>query len=219
MGERTALIVGATGLVGSSVLRELLAREEWNRVVAIGRRAPEIGGHPKLCSHIVDFGDTNSWRQFTAVSDVFCTLGTTIRKAGSREEFRRVDMEIPVRIAECSRSVGAEGFHVVSAVGADPSSRFFYNRVKGELESALRQMKCPRLTIVRPSLLLGERDEFRLGEAIGGTVARVLSFAIPTPYRAVHARQVAAALVDAAAEQCAGERIVENAEIVGFRAR
>ena len=213
------MIVGATGLVGSFALHEMLAREEWDRVLAIGRRTPEISGHPKLSSHIVDFSDTNSWRPFAAVTDVFCTLGTTIGKAGSRKEFRRVDMEIPVRVAECSRSAGAEGFHVVSAVGADPGSRFFYNRVKGELESSLRSMNWPRLTIVRPSLLLGERDEFRIGEAISGTVARTLAFAIPKPYRAVHAKQVAAALVDAAAEQRAGERIVENADIVRFRAR
>jgi uncharacterized protein YbjT (DUF2867 family) len=140
---------------------------------------------------------------------VFCALGTTIRTAGSRAAFRRVDHDYVVSLARLARAHGARHFLLVSSVGADPRSRVFYSRVKGEVESAVQTLGYPSLTIVRPSLLLGPRSEFRLGEAL----VKPLGPLFPRRYRPVHARAVAATMIRAALEDRSGVRIVESREI------
>jgi uncharacterized protein YbjT (DUF2867 family) len=143
------------------------------------------------------------------VNAIICALGTTIRQAGSRERFRRVDLEYPLAVARLGLQRGARHFLLVSSLGASARSRVFYTRVKGELEDALLAMPYPAITIARPSLLLGQRAEFRLGEE----VARRLAPLVPGPYKPVPAAAVAAALVRAAREDRPGHRIIESAEI------
>jgi uncharacterized protein YbjT (DUF2867 family) len=208
---RAALLLGATGLVGGHCLERLLAEERYARVVVLGRR-PSGREHPKLEEHRVDFERLQEARERFAVDDVFCCLGTTIRKAGSREAFRRVDHDYPVEAARLASSQGASRYLLVSAMGADPGSRFFYNRVKGEAEEAVRAVPFQAVWVVRPSLLLGEREETRPGEKAAELVLRPLGPLMRGPlrrYRAIPARDVAAAMVRLALSDGTGG-VVEN---------
>lgn len=218
---RSVLLAGATGLVGSACLRFLLREPAFDRVVVPTRRplprevdpdgsgAELVGSEDKLVERVVDFRRLRESPELMQVDEVVCALGTTIKKAGSREAFREVDYEYPVVIGELAREHGARGFRLVSAMGADPRSAFFYNRVKGDVEAAIRQMAFESLTILRPSLLLGERDEFRLGEEI----AKRLTFLIPKKYKPVAADVVARALARSAVASRSGVEIVESREL------
>lgn len=162
----TALIAGATGLVGGCLLRQLLEMPEYDRVVALGRRPVGLA-HPKLVQVTADFVALDRVAADLRCDDVFCCLGTTIRQAGSRDAFRAVDHGAVLALAWAARRNGARRFFLVSSLGADARSRFFYNRVKGETEEALTVLGFPTLAIFRPSLLLGPRSKPRLGERIG----------------------------------------------------
>jgi uncharacterized protein YbjT (DUF2867 family) len=202
---RSALVLGATGLVGGHVLDLLLADAAWTRVLTLGRR-PAARDNPKLEQRVVGFDRVEEHADAFAVDAVFCCLGTTIRAAGSQEEFRRVDHDYPVAAARLASGRGAPHFLLVTAMGADAGSRVFYNRVKGEVERDLLALNYPRTTIARPSLLLGEREEFRLGER----VFERLGWLMPPAYKPIHARDVAAALVRAAHSQESGVQILES---------
>lgn len=205
-----ALVVGATGLVGRECIRQLVAQPAFARVVVLARRAlPADSQHPRLQTVLAEFDRLESQPDAFRVSHVFCALGTTIKQAGSRERFRQVDYGYPLRVAELAREAGARHYLLVSSVGANPRSRAFYPRVKGELEQAIITLGFPSVTIIRPSLLLGNRDEFRLGEAI----AKGLAWTFPPKYRAVPVRDVARALVEAAVEDGPGVRVIENRDI------
>lgn len=206
----SAVVIGATGLVGRECVTQLAARPEFERVTAVARRAwPGDLQNPRLRAVVIDFDRLDEQPDLFRASHVFCALGTTIKQAGSREKFRHVDFGYPLRVAEFARAAGARHFLLVSSVGASPASRTFYLQVKGELEAAVMALGFPSVTVVRPSLLLGERKEFRLGEEL----AMRLSWAFPRTYRAVHVRDVARALVNAAVEDRPGVRVIENPEI------
>lgn len=170
---------------------------------------------PKHETHILDFEQIERLGNALAVDQIVCALGTTIRKAGSRQAFRKVDFDYPLAIARIALAQGASHFLLVSALGANAGSRLFYNRVKGELEAAILALPFRSHTIVRPSLLLGKRAEFRLGEKI----AEGLAFLTPETYKPVSAAAVAEALVASAREDRAGKRIIESAEIRTFAGR
>ena len=210
----SVMVVGATGLVGRECLRLLLSDNGFNRVIVVTRRplSPEVRS-PKLETHVVDFEHLNEYDELFRVDAILCALGTTIRQAGSRTRFRTVDYEYPLAFAKLGRRVGCRHFLVVSALGANPRSRVFYNRVKGELEDALRTLGYPRLTIVRPSLLLGPRAELRLGEEVAKRVTRWLGPLVPRAFKPVEARAVATTLVRAAQEAGSGVRVIESGEI------
>jgi uncharacterized protein YbjT (DUF2867 family) len=183
-------------------------------IEVVTRRAlsPDVRS-PKLATHIVDFDHLNEYDDLFAVDAIICAIGTTIRQAGSRTHFRAVDLEYPLDFARLGRRRGCSHFLVVSALGANPRSRIFYNRVKGELEESLRTLDYPCLTIVRPSLLLGPRSEHRLGEEVAKRVSKWLGPLVPRPYKPVEARAVAVALARAAKEPCSGVRLIESSEI------
>jgi uncharacterized protein YbjT (DUF2867 family) len=208
---RTALVAGATGLVGRECVRRLSADETVREVRALVRRPlpPQLAALPRVRECRTELDRLAEHGEWFATDWIFCALGTTIKKAGTREAFRRVDFEYSLAVARLGRERGAAHFLLVSARGADPRSPFFYYRVKGELEEAVKALGYPSLTIARPSLLLGERDEFRVGEAL----AKRLGWLLPRASRPVHAAQVAAALVRAAHESRPGVRIIENAEL------
>jgi uncharacterized protein YbjT (DUF2867 family) len=213
MTPRSIALFGATGLVGRECLKFLLDRPEFSRVVVFVRRQVQFDLSParqkKAEMHVIDFDRLAHYANLLAVDQVLCALGTTIRKAGSQQAFRTVDFAYPAEIARLALERGARHFLLVSALGADARSRVFYNRVKGELEDAVLALPYRAHTIVRPSLLLGEREETRLGEKIG----EKLAFLAPRKYKPVHARDVALSLVNAAAEDRAGVNVIESERI------
>jgi uncharacterized protein YbjT (DUF2867 family) len=207
MAQRIALIAGATGLVGRQCLPLLLERYE--RVVALGRRAA-LPAHERLAEHVVDFERLAEHAELLRGDDLFCCLGTTIKAAGSQEAFRRVDHDYVVELARLASGKDVRRFFLVSALGADAGSRVFYNRVKGETEDALRQLPFFAVHIVRPSLLLGDRDESRPAERLGqvfGRLAGPLFIGPLAPYRAIPAADVAATLVACADSDATGVHI------------
>jgi uncharacterized protein YbjT (DUF2867 family) len=209
---RKVLLAGATGLVGSEILRKLAEDDDVEEVRALVRRP--LGNAvvpPKARLLVGEFDRLDANPDWFRVDQVFCALGTTIRRAGSQTAFRVVDFEYPATIARLARSGGARQFLLVSAVGADARSRVFYSRVKGELEDALRALDYPALTIARPSVLLGSRTELRVGEL----VMKRLGFLLPAAWKPVEARQVAAALVRAARAAAPGIEILDNAALRG----
>jgi uncharacterized protein YbjT (DUF2867 family) len=210
----SVLLAGATGLVGRECLRLLLPDAGFARIVAVVRRplSPDIRS-PKLDTHVIDFDQLTEYDELFRVDAVICALGTTIRQAGSRTRFRKVDLEYPLTFAKLGLEGGCRHFLLVSALGANPRSRVFYNRVKGETEEAILALGYHRVTIVRPSLLLGPRAQLRLGEEVAKRVSRWLGPMVPRAYRPVEARAVAAALVREARETAAGTRIIESADL------
>lgn len=203
------LIAGATGLVGRECLRLALADPAFERVVVLARRPAGEIKSPKLDWRLADFSHLELQRSAFAVDAILCALGTTIKVAGSQERFREVDHDYPLALARLGLAGGATHYLLVSALGADAGSRVFYNRVKGETERDLLALDYPNVTIARPSLLLGERAELRLGERF----AQLIGFAIPGKYRPIHARTVALALIDAARAGGTGRRVLESAEM------
>ncbi|MFD2230566.1 NAD(P)H-binding protein [Alkalimarinus sediminis] len=171
--RRKALVVGATGLIGGECVRQALALDSYSEVVVFGRRKLSLA-HSRLTQIIGPLAEAEALLKDCKVDDVFCCLGTTIKKAKTQANFKTVDYEYPVSIAEVMLNNGAEHFCVVSATGANASSYFFYNRVKGELEKKLESLGYPYLTIMRPSLLVGDRDEVRLGESLSAAVGAVI---------------------------------------------
>lgn len=203
--SHTALIAGATGLVGGECLRRLLEHPAWTSVIVLTRRDIAIRyPSPKLRQIITDLSRLESAAAQLPAEHVFCALGTTMRKAGSRAAFREVDLEYPLRLAHLARAHGARHFSLVSAVGADRRSTFYYSRIKGELEEALIDMHWPSLAIFRPSLIEGERAESRPLERWSG---RLLRYA-PPAWRAVAAADIAAAMVARALEAPDREGVV-----------
>jgi uncharacterized protein YbjT (DUF2867 family) len=214
-GPASALLLGATGLVGGNVLDLLLDDPAYGRVFVLGRR-PVDRSHPRLQQHVADLGRPDEHAALFAVDDVFCCLGTTIRKAGSQQAFRRVDHDYVVGSARVAAAAGARRYLLVTAAGADAGSRIFYSRIKGEAEDGVRAQPFEGVVILRPSLILGPREERRPSEALAQRLAPALGWMMVGPmrrYRAVEARTVARALVRAARERTRGVRIVESDEI------
>jgi uncharacterized protein YbjT (DUF2867 family) len=215
---RTALLVGASGLVGGLLLRQLLEAPEYGRVIVLGRR-PLGWSHPKLIELVVDVAALDRVAAEVRGDDAFCCLGTTIRQAGSRAAFRAVDHTAVLAFAWLARRQGAEQFFVVSSLGANDRSRVFYSRVKGEMEEALSALGFATLVIARPSLLAGDREALgqplRSGEKIGLSVTRWLGPLIPANYRAIDVKAVARALLTAV-RATKGQRIILSGELRSF---
>jgi uncharacterized protein YbjT (DUF2867 family) len=212
---KSALLVGASGLVGGHCLRYLLEEPSYTKVIVLVRKPLTIV-HDKFVQHVIDFGELETQCEYLAAEDVYCCLGTTIKKAGTQEAFRKVDFDYPVKLAALTEHCGANQFLIVSSLGADPHSRIFYNRVKGEVEEAIRKMPLMAFHVFRPSLLLGERKEHRAGEKIGAVAMTALNPAMIGPlrkYRAIQARDVAKAMVRVAQMDLQGVHIFESQQI------
>lgn len=219
MGRR-ALIAGATGLTGSRLLALLLAQPGYERVHVLLRRPLPDAQRPadptvasRLAEHVEDFARPAPELDLPAVDDVYLCLGTTIRAAGSREAFRRIDFDATVRIARLARQRGASRCALVSALGADASSRVFYPRVKGETEAALAALGYPSLTVLRPSLIDGERTERRPDERLALALARPASALLPARWRPVPADAIARCLLASVLRGEPGLRVVESDRI------
>lgn len=207
--RKTALLAGATGLIGSQLLPLLLASERYSKVVVVGRRALPLT-HPKLTQVVTDLDKLQDVRLQLIADDVFCCLGTTLKQAGSKEAFYKVDFLYVVTLAALAAGNFASQLMVVSSMGADAESRVYYSRVKGEMEAAVRQVPFRAIHIFRPSLLLGERAQPRLGERVGAVLLRALQPLLRGPllkYRPVSGGVVAAAMLRAAEEEGGGVRV------------
>lgn len=218
MSGRTAIVAGASGLVGAHCLRRLLASGLHEHVVAFVR-GPLNVTHKRLEQRTVDFERLGRMSAFPRVQDVFCCLGTTMKKAGSEEAFRKVDYEYVVRLAETSLRTGADHFYLVSAAGADLKSRIFYTRVKGEAEDSVAKLGFAGLHIFRPSFLVGHRPEQRPLEELGIAAARIFSIAFVGParkYRPIKADTVARAMVYVARDRPPGTHIYAADEMEGL---
>jgi uncharacterized protein YbjT (DUF2867 family) len=205
-------VAGATGLVGREILQGLLADDAVAAVHTLGRRELQLQ-HPKLTQHRVDL---KALPELPRLGEAFIALGTTIKAAGSQQAFRAVDFDAVMAVAKAAMTAGATRLGVVSAMGADPRSKVFYSRVKGEMEEALSALGFQTLVIARPSLLVGDREALgqpaRAGEEIGIKVSRWLSPLIPDNYRPIDARLVARALLKCVHET-QGRRILLSGEL------
>lgn len=209
---RSVLLAGGSGLVGREVLQLLLADPSVATVHAVGRRQLELR-HPGLIQHRVEFAALPA---LPHVDEAFIALGTTIKVAGSQAAFRAVDFDAVLAVAKAAKAAGATRLGVVSAMGADPHSRVFYNRVKGEMEQALSGLGFEALVIARPSLLVGDREALgqppRSGEEIGQKVSRWLTPLIPANYRPIAAAAVAGALLRGVRE-ATGKRVLPSGQM------
>jgi hypothetical protein len=218
---RAAIVFGGTGLVGSNLVKLLCASEEYVSVTVITRRKLAFD-HPKLTVKIRSFAELEEG-DIDLADEIFCCLGTTRKKAGTREAFEKVDVEYPLRIASLAKKRGIMHFIVISSMGANEKSFFYYNKVKGKLEKGLIALELPRLSIVRPSLLVGDRQEFRFGEKISEWVLKVVNPVFVGPlkkYRSIEVTQLALAMkVIALYEKKSPVAIYESAQLNNLKMR
>lgn len=208
---KIALIAGSTGLIGTHLLQLLLNSDRYSKVVALTRQ--DLPTHPKLNQVKVDFSKLGDTADELKADDVFCCLGTTMAKAGSRENFRQVDFYFPLLLAKTSLQRGATQFMLVSALGADKNSSIYYNQVKGEIEEAISQSGFSTVHIFRPSLLLGARNEKRAGEDAAKFFYKYFGFLIPKKYKGIDAAQVAKAMMHFALQNQKGIVVHESQEL------
>ncbi len=212
---KTALVAGATGLIGGQLLELLLADRYYDKVIAISRKPLELESS-KLQNSVIDFAQLESAATDLKADDVYCCLGTTIKQAGSQSAFRKVDYEYPAQLARITKQNGARQYLLVSALGADPSSGIFYNRVKGETEVAIHEVGFESVHIMRPSLLMGPRKEHRSGEEAAKVFYKYLGFLIPAKYKGIESIKVARAMIALAKQNKAGYFIHESLTLQAY---
>jgi uncharacterized protein YbjT (DUF2867 family) len=213
--NKKALILGATGLIGSHLL-DLLLQDNSYSTVRIVVRNPIDRQHAKLEQVKVDFNYLQYYKDAFAVDDVFCCLGTTIKKAGSQDAFYKVDATYPYEAAKLAKAQGARQYLIVTAMGANKESGIFYNRVKGEVEEKIGGLQFSSYHIFRPSLLLGERSETRIGEAIAQKLMPLFSFLLVgglKKYKPIQGSTVARAMQNIARQQLAGKHIYPSDQL------
>ena len=211
MKAKNVLIVGTTGLVGSELLNCLLADNEIASVLSWGRK--DLGfKHPKLTDEQVDFDQLPSLVR--PIDTIYCTLGTTIKTAGSKEAFDKIDRVYPLEVAKKGLEAGAKSMALLTAAGADQDAMVFYSKVKGKLEKQIKEMPFEYIQIFHPSMLLGNRDEKRTLEAIGQKVMSFFSFLIPDKYKAIEAKTVAKAMLHYTKSPKKGLSVIENDQML-----
>lgn len=208
-----ALILGYTGAVGSVLLEELVKSDKVNSIVCLGRR-PAPYDHHKIQFVQADLSNlVKHLDAFSGISRVYCCLGSTMKQAGSKEAFKKVDYNMVVDAANIAKQAGVTHFSLISAVGADAKSGFFYNQVKGEAEQALEAVGFERLSIYRPGLLLGDRQEVRVGERIAKVLSPLFEWLIPVRFRSIHVRIVAQAMLLNSIKTDEGLEVIFNGEM------
>lgn len=213
--NKTALVIGATGLVGNLLTHQLVDSPIYDKVKVLVRKSLPWQ-HPRLQEVQFDFDHPNGL--VTQADDIFCCLGTTIKKAGSQEAFKKVDYQYPLDIARLGLANGARQFAIVTAMGADSKSMLFYNRVKGDVERDLAALNYPTLLIFRPSLLMGSRrqEDSRLGERVAERIMSFLNPVIPGKYKGIQASKVAKAMLTTTQQGLIGKHIFESDELQKF---
>lgn len=212
---KTAILAGTTGLIGAQVLELLLNEGRYDRVVALSRK-PLGTNHPKLTNLVLNFDQLENYDSALKGDDVYCCLGTTMKQAGSKEAFQKVDFHYPVSLAAITARQGAQQFLLVTALGANAHSTIFYNRVKGEVEQAIGKIGFNALHIFHPSMLIGPRTEQRAGEKTAQQAMQWMGFLIPKKYKAIDSGRVARAMVAVARQDRKGTFVYESAELQSF---
>lgn len=200
MNKRKALVIGATGLIGRSLVFELLKSDAYDLVVVLARRDLVIK-HPKFQQHLLDFDFLSDYSSYMQVDDVFCCMGSTQSKTPNLDVYRKIDFIYPLQVATLAKNQGAKQFLLVSSLGANVKSSIFYSRLKGEIELAISELHYPTYRIFRPSLLLGSRNESRPLETLSQYLMRVLNVFFIGPakkYKAIQGSLVAKAMIKAA---------------------
>ncbi|WP_426065320.1 NAD(P)H-binding protein [Flavobacterium sp. DSP2-3-1] len=212
---KTALIIGSTGLIGSELLNLLLDSNDYLKVITFVKRDTGIK-HPKLTQHIIDFDKPETYKELVVGDDFFCTIGTTIKKAGSKEAFRKVDFEYPKQFAAFALQNKVKNYFIISSLGANAKSGNFYLKTKGEIQDFLKDCDFESVAVFQPSLLLGNRTEFRLGEKVGAFFMKTLSFLFVgnlKKYKPIESETVAKALLKIAQTNNIGFKIYESDSI------
>jgi uncharacterized protein YbjT (DUF2867 family) len=212
---KTAILAGTTGLIGAQVLELLLLDGNYDRVVALSRR-PLTTSHPKLINLVLNFDELQRYSDQLKGDDVFCCLGTTMKQAGSKEAFQKIDFQYPVSLARIAKEQGAKQFLLVTAMGANANSVIFYNRVKGEVQSEISKMAFKAFHIFQPSMLMGARTRERRGEKIAQQIMKYAGFLIPAKYKAIESAKVARAMIAIAGENHTGTFAYESAELQSY---
>ena len=209
---KTALVIGSTGLIGSKLLNLLLESDEYSKVIAFAKR--DIGiNHAKLTQHIIDFDKPETYKELIVGDDFFCTIGTTIKNAGSQQAFRKVDFEYPKQFAKFAIDNKVKQFLIISSLGADATSGNFYLKTKGEIQNFLKESDFESVSVLQPSLLLGDRTEFRFGEKVGGFIMKMFPFLFQgnlKKYKPIEDKTVAKALLRIAQQNNIGFKIYES---------
>jgi uncharacterized protein YbjT (DUF2867 family) len=215
---RKALIAGATGAIGSVLLKLLNDSDQYSEIHCIGRRDPPISGE-KIKAHIVGSDELDQLNLQQPIDDVFCAVGTTIKAAGSVENFKKVDRDYVHQVGKLAQRLNAKTCSVISAIGANAGSSNYYNQTKGEAEELLQSLDLSSLRIFRPSMLHGGRDEFRLKEEVGFVVLTIMTPLLQGPwkkYRPIHVEQVATAMYESARQDYPAVQIFESDGIQRF---
>lgn len=198
MESRTAIVFGATGLVGHALTEELLKSELYAGIKIFVRNKTEYSSERTIEEYVIDFSKLNEYSEKITGEDLFVCLGTTIKKAGSVAKMQEIDRDIPVKIASIASANGVKRICVISSIGANAASSNYYLRIKGEMEEGILSLKFDSIGIVRPSMLLGTRKEKRTGEAIGKVFIKIFGFLLSgrfLKYRGIEAKNVAAAMI------------------------
>lgn len=211
---KTALLVGATGLIGRQLLALLEKDAYYEKVIVLTRKPLAVSG--KCENRVVNFDALEEAFTSIQADDVFCCLGTTMKVAGSKEAFKKVDYTYPVSVAQLSRLRGAKQYLLVSALGASKDSSVFYNKVKGEVEESISKVGFTGYHIFRPSLLLGDRNEARSGEDAAKVFFKLFGFLVPGKWKGIEGKKVAQAMLHFAKENKSGVFIHESAEMQRF---
>lgn len=217
MTDRTAVVLGSTGLIGNELVKHLVDHDAYQRIKLIGRRKPEIQD-PKIEFIEVNMEQLDQDPQLFQGDDVFCCLGTTMKNAGSKEAFRKVDFDMVVNAAK-SAQMHANQFLVISSIGANAQSGNFYLRVKGEMEKAVLATTTSAIHILRPSILFGDRKEKRFGEKVGIFFMKILGpllFGSLQKYKGIHAETVAKAMIKYALQDKKGKYVYESKDIIAL---
>lgn len=213
--SKVALVVGTTGLIGAQLLDLLLGDNRYSKVIALSRK-PLAVNHKKLDNLVVDFNRLVDYADSLKADDVFCCLGTTMKQAGSQAAFLKVDFEFPLEIARITKGLGAKQYFIITALGANKKSSFYYNRVKGEIEEAIGELGFESYHIFRPSFLQGIRVESRTGEQATNAFFRIFGFLVPKKLKAIDSVKVARAMLAKAKEESQGRFIHESGVLQSF---
>jgi uncharacterized protein YbjT (DUF2867 family) len=194
MGNKTVIVAGSSGLIGKEAVKQLIQDPSYKEIILLIRKSSGIK-HPKIKEIHFDFSAPEYTLNSTEADSMLICIGTTMKIAKTKEFFKEVDLNIPIKLATLAKNLHISNVSVISAMGANPKSAFFYNRVKGEMENKLISMYLPNLTIVRPSLLMGDREEFRFGERFAEKLYKAFPVIYPKKYKPIEAERVAKVMI------------------------
>ena len=211
--SKTAIVAGSTGLVGGHLIHQLCQHDDYSNIIALVRSNPDTDwvGHPKVIVKHIDFDQLNTQLMDLNVDDIYCALGTTAKKTPNQQTYEKIDQDYPIELAKAGLAIGATFYGLVSAMGAKEGARVKYSHYKGVVENFLLQSGYQHVAIAQPSLLLGERNEFRFGESL----ASIATPLMPKSVRSIQGSDVAGALIRAANNGNSGVELLANKAMHG----